>query len=145
MLLCSPYPQPPEVVRCSTKQWGDDIAEAPKSHEGLWPGRRHYLIILDSKQISPLPHREALALSSQAVCLGMKAVSASAHKVCRTGKTHGKLSPNRLFGSLFFFPFGRTENVSSYSSSLLRKKGALYSTTLKWKKKSKCIQWEAWL
>lgn len=107
MLLCSPHPQPPEVGRCRTKQWGDDIAdiaEEPKSHERLWPGRRHYLIILDSKQISPLPHREALAPSSQAVCLGMKAVSASAHKVCRTGETYGKLSPNRLFGSLFFFP-----------------------------------------
>lgn len=123
MLLCSPHPQPPEVVRCSTKQWGDDIAEEPKSHEGLWPGRRHYLIILDSKQISPLPHREALALSSQAVCLGMKAVSASAHKVCRTGKTHGKLSPNRLFGSLFFFPLGELKMLAAIPAVSFGRKG----------------------
>lgn len=101
MLPCSPHPQPPEVGRCRTKQWGDDITEEPKSHEGLWPWRRHYLIILDSKQISLLPHREALAPSSQAVGLGMKAVSASAHRCAERERPMENCLPTDSLGPFF--------------------------------------------
>lgn len=114
------YPSP--SAPCRAKQWDDDTAE----ELGLLPWSRHYLLSWTAVKLALGPG-EALAASSQALCLGTQAASASAHRRAAHDRPMN-CPPTDSLG--LCCPFRTTENGSNHSSHLLPKKEALDSKTL---------------